>query len=149
MLFLYEIFLVEYFVNIFLSHVAPCDQLLALKGGRGVKKIPKLAQKSTFLDPFDLVMTGKLVYFLFSYEIRIVDCLFNIFIFYPGPCDHFLDPFRGSCYVKMINIHTSCLQDIAERPRHRWLVSYEIRIIDCLFIVFIYHPGRCDQCRVV
>ena len=46
-------------------------------------------------------MTGNLVYFLFSYEIRIVDCLFNVFIFYPGPCDHFLEPFRGSCCVKI------------------------------------------------
>ena len=46
-------------------------------------------------------MTGNLFYFIFSYEIRIVDCLFIVFIYHPGPCDQFVGLFRGSCCVKM------------------------------------------------
>ena len=101
LIFSYEIRIVDCLLIVFIHHPGPCDQFVGPFRGSCCVKMTKNSSKSTFLEPFDLVMTGNLVYFLFSYEIRIFDCLFNVSIFYPGPCDHFLDPFRGSCCVKI------------------------------------------------
>ena len=73
--FLYEIFLVKYFFHIFVCHADPCDQFLPFEGSFCFKISPK----STLIEPFDLFITEKLFHFLFSYEIRIVDCLFTVF----------------------------------------------------------------------
>ena len=79
-------------------------------------------------------MTGNLVYFLFSYEIRIVDCLFNVFICHPGPCDQFVGPFRGSCCVKMTknSSKSTFLEpvDLVMTVNLAYFL-YEICIVDC------------------
>ena len=111
----------------------------------------KNSSKSTFLKLFDLIMTGNFVYFLISYEICIVDCFFNVFICHFGPCDLYLDPFRGLCYVKMTNIKISCIfwhlvfKTYPRDPGIAGLFSNEICIVNCLFNVFICHPGPCDH----
>ena len=107
------------------------------------------SSKSTFLEPFGLFMTGNYFDFVFSYEICIDDCLFNFFICQPGPCDQFLGPFRGSCCEKTPKIAQNHFSWTVW-PNYDWkpfllLFSYNIRIVDCLFNVFICHPGPCDQ----
>jgi hypothetical protein len=100
-LFSYRICIVDCFFNVFICHPGPCDHFSDLFRGSCCLKITQNSSKSTFLKLFDLIMTGNFVYFLFSYEICIVDCFFNVFICYPGSCDHFLYLFRGSCCVKI------------------------------------------------
>ena len=98
-------------------------------------------------------MTGNLFYFIFSFEIRIVDCFFNVFICHPGPCDQIVGPFRGSCCVKITkNSSNSIFLEpfdliitVTVKFNLLFLFPYEIRIFDCLFIFFICHPGPCDQ----
>ena len=107
------------------------------------------SSKSTFLELFDLVMTGNLSYYLFSYEIRIVDCLFNVFICHPGPFDHFLDPFRGSCCVKITKNSSKStflkLFDLIVTGNFVYVFfHYEICIGDCFFDIFFCHSGPCD-----
>ena len=48
--FLYEIFLVEYFFNIFVCHAAPYDQILAHFRGSCCLKMTKNSSKSIFLN---------------------------------------------------------------------------------------------------
>jgi len=75
------------------------------------------SSKSTFLELFDLIITENLFYFFFFiWNTYIVDCLFNVFICHPGPCDHFLDPFRGSCCVKI----TKNSSKSTVWPNHDW-----------------------------
>ena len=112
-------------------------------------KITKNSPKSTFIKLFELIMNGNIFYFLFSYEICIIDCLFNVFICHPGPCNHFLDPFRGSCCVKITkNSSKSTFIKLFDLNTTRnvvyFLCLYEICIVDCFFNVFICHFGPCD-----
>ena len=106
--FSYEIRIVDCLFNVFIFYPGLCDHFLDPFRGSCCVKITKNSSKSTFLKLFDLIMTGNFVYFLFSYEICFVDCFFDVFICHSGPCDPYLDPFRGLCYVKMTNINISC-----------------------------------------
>ena len=63
-------------------------------------KITKNSPKSTFLEPFDLILSGNIFYLLFSYEIRIDDC-FLMFFLSTWPIWPIFGPFQGSYCVKM------------------------------------------------
>ena len=97
----YEIRIFDCLFNLFIFYPGPCDHFLEPFRGSCCVKITKNRIKSTFLKLFDLIMTGNFVYFLISYQICIVDCFFNVFICHFGPCDLYLDPFRGCVMLKL------------------------------------------------
>ena len=136
--------------NIFICHPGPSDHFLDHFRGSCCVKITKHSPKLTFLGSFDLTMIGNLFNFLFSYEICIVDCFFNVFLCHPCPCDQFVGPFRGSCCVKMTknSLKSTFLEPfdlVMTGNLVYFLFSYEICIVDCFFIVFICHPGPYDH----
>ena len=75
-------------------------------------------------------------------------CFFNIFICHLGPCDQFLDLFRGSCCVKITKNSSKStfpkLFDLIMTGNFVYFFSFEICYVDCFFNVFICHSGTCD-----
>ena len=77
---------------------------------------------------------------LFSYEICIVDCLFNIFICHLGPCDQFWAQSGGLCYVKMTK----------NGSKSSFLAPFDLVIngiffICIFFIIFICYDAPCGD----
>ena len=131
--FLYEIVLLFQYFRLLCG---TCDQILAHFRGSCCVKMTKNSSKSIFFEPFDLIMTGNLFNLIFSYEICIVNCLFNVFICHSGPCDQFLGPFRGSCCLKMTkNSSKSTFLEpfdlVMTGNLVYFLFSHEIFIADC------------------
>ena len=88
-------------LNVFICHPGPCHHSLGPVRGSCCVKITKNCSKSTFLKPFDLVMTGNFFYFFIFIWNTYSRLFIQRFICHSGPCDHFLDPFRGLCCVKI------------------------------------------------
>ena len=74
---------------IFIRHPGPYDQFLGPFRGSCCVEMTQNSSKSTFRAPFDLIMTENRFTCLSSYDICIVNCLFNVFFCHPDLCDSF------------------------------------------------------------
>ena len=96
----YELFLLKQIFNIFNCHCALFDQILSPFRRSCCVKMIKRFSKSTFLECFDLIMSGICLYYiillnLFSWT------HFQHFYCHCALFDQVLAPFRRSCCVKM------------------------------------------------